>query len=73
MIECFAFMETNGQIDLDSLAEDEEQVKFKVLEGAMGWRFEYPDRYNREEEWVRLQAFGKVVKVRVCLVAGGGE
>lgn len=70
MIECFAFIEASGQIDLDSLAETEEIVKYKVLEGAMGWRFEYPERYNHEEEWVRLQAFGKVVKVRVCVIAG---
>lgn len=68
MSECFAFMESNGQIDLDSLADTEEKVKYKMLEGTMGWRFEHPERYNPEEEWVRLRSYGKIVKVRVCAV-----
>ena len=64
---CYAFLESNGTIDLDSIAETEDAVRWKVLEGSMGWQFEYPERYSRDEEWQRLLAYGKVVSVSVSV------
>lgn len=64
---CYAFLEANGTVDLDSIAETEDAVRWKMLEGSMGWRFEYPERYNRDEEWQRLLTFGKVVTVSVSV------
>lgn len=61
----YAFLESNGTIDLDSIAETEDAVRWKMLEASMGWRFEHPERYDRDEEWNRLLAYGRVVPVSV--------
>lgn len=70
---CYAFQENSGKIDLDSIAETEDGVRIKCLEGYMGWRFEHPDRYDQDEEWRRLLTFGKVVPVIVVPRDAGGE
>lgn len=62
---CYAFMESNGTIDFDSIAETEDAVRRKMLGESMGWRFEHPDRYSQDDEWKRLLTFGKVIPVVV--------
>lgn len=61
----YAFLDSDGTIDLDSVAETEAEVRRKVLEESMGWRFEHPDRYSHEDEWERMLQYGKVVPVYV--------
>lgn len=63
----FAYQENDGTIDLDSISDSIGSVKYKVLEGCMGWRFRYPDRYNQDEEWQRILTYGNVIEVSVSL------
>jgi hypothetical protein len=64
---CYAFLLLDGTIDLDSIGESEEAVRWNMIEQSMGWRFNHPERYDREKEWQRLLAFGKVIPVLVCI------
>lgn len=66
-LHCFAYREANGTIDIESIAETVDNVKWKMLESSMGWRFEHPERYNQEEQWKKLLAYGEVVPVVVSL------
>ena len=68
---CYAYRERSGVIDVDSISETPAGVREKYLEACMGWRFNHPDRYSRDEEWARLLTFGSVVHVMVSL--GEGE
>ncbi len=67
-LPCYAFLDSNGKIDIDSIAETEDLVRWKVLQGSMGWRFEYPERYDQDKEWERLLNFGRVVPVSVSII-----
>jgi len=58
---CWAFRESNGDIDIDSASETPEGVRLKCLQMCMGWRFDHPDRYPHEEEWAKLLKLGSVV------------
>lgn len=64
-VSCFAFRELDGTINLDSIADTIESVRFNVLEVSMGWRFNHPSRYSQDEEWGRMLTYGKVVPVSV--------
>lgn len=64
-MECFAFVHSSGEIDIDTLHNTEEGAKLKMLEGSMGWRFEYPERYSHEEHWEMLQKHGEIKAVQV--------
>ena len=70
---CHAFLDYDGSIDLNSIAETEEDVKLRVLESSMGWKFEHPNLFNRDKEWGRLLQFGKVVPVEVTICPQVGE
>jgi hypothetical protein len=50
------------------LSETIEGVKLKKLEAHMGWRFQYPERYSRDEAWDLLLHYGTVVMVEVYAV-----
>ena len=65
MVKAFAYIENNGTLDLDSISYSIEGVKYKVLEGCMGWRFQHPDLYCQIEEWKRMLTYGKVLEVEV--------
>jgi len=69
-VTCYAFIESNGSLDLDSIAETEDAVRQKMLAGSMGWRFENPERYSHDEAWQRLLVCGRVVQVSVREVSG---
>lgn len=64
---CYAFLDSRGEIDLDSIAETEDDAKLKTLEGVMGWRFQYPDRYDQDEAWNNILKYGKIVAVSVSV------
>lgn len=65
---CYAYRELNGEIDLDSISDTPENVRWKYLEMSMAWKFNYPDLYDQDTEWARLLAYGSVVPVRVLIV-----
>ena len=67
MIQCYAFVHDGGEIDIDTLHATAEGAKMKMLEGSMGWRFEYPDRYSHEEHWSMLLMHGEIREVTVQL------
>ena len=64
-INAFAYSENNGELDIDTVAETPAHVREKYLEMCMGWRYKHPDRYDQDEEWARLLAYGRVVQVTV--------
>lgn len=66
-LKCFAFVHNDGTIDIDSLGDSEDDVRRKVLEDSLGWRYEHPDRWSHDEEWQRLLLFGSVRAVVVSL------
>lgn len=66
-IRCYAFLDDKEGVLLDSVAESEDAVKRQMVSMFMGWRFEYPDRYSHDEEWLRLQKYGRIVPVRVSV------
>lgn len=66
-LHCYAWRETDGTVDVDTISDTPDNVRLKYLEMCMGWRFEHPDRYNQDEEWERSQAYGSIVQVSVRL------
>jgi len=64
---CYAYCESNGTIDIDTISDTPDNVRIKYLEMCMDWRFGHPDRYNQDEEWQRLLQYGNVVPVSVSL------
>ena len=52
-------------LDLESIAETPELVRDRYLRESMGWQFDYPERYNQDEEWERVLNYGQVVKVLI--------
>lgn len=62
--DCYAFRGGNG-VDIDSISETPDGVRDRMLEGVMGWRYQYPDRYPHEEAWQRILKTGTVVNVSV--------
>lgn len=71
-IIAFAFQENDGEIDLESISNSEDNTRINKLESSMGWRFRHPDRYSYQEEWERLLKYGRVVRVEVSVVDAGG-
>jgi hypothetical protein len=63
--EAYAYQDSDGKIDLDSIAESYDDVRTKVLATQMGWRYFHLGRYSQEEAWERLMEFGSVIKVEV--------
>ena len=63
--DCYAFRESRGVLDIESIGETPDIVRDRMLEGVMGWRYEHPDRYPHEEKWQRILETGTVVKVSV--------
>jgi|LakMenE18May11ns_1017448.scaffolds.fasta_scaffold9406442_2 hypothetical protein len=64
--KCFAYQDSTGQLDLDSIAESVDRVRNKMLADSMGWRYEYPD--GHDAQWNLLLQHGKVVEVVVLIV-----
>lgn len=64
-LRCYAFVDLEGNIDLDSFATTTYDVRQNVLKGIMGWRFEYPDRYNHDEEWENYSKHGRIVFLKL--------
>ncbi len=60
----------DGEIDLDTIAETPDKAKDKMVREAMGWRYDYPDRYSREEAWVGLSQFGRIVRIKIEIPKG---
>lgn len=65
--KAFAYQNDDGSLDLDSIAETVEGVRDRFLEEGMGWRYEYPDRYNHDEAWARALEYGRVVQVDITV------
>lgn len=64
----YAFLDRNGEVDLDSIAETQDGVRLRCLRESMGWRFDHPDRYSHEKEWERLLTYGSVVPICVSVL-----
>ena len=67
-VQCFAFQERSGAIDVESIGESQEVVRTKMLQACMGWRYAYPDMYSHDEEWICILGTGDVVPVTVSAV-----
>jgi len=63
--EAYAYQDSDGTIDLDSIAESYYGVRYKMLVAKMGWKYFHPGRFSHDEAWGRLMEFGSVVKVEV--------
>ena len=48
----------DGEIQLDMITKYPESTKSRYLRESMGWRFDHPDRYDREEAWRNIQSNG---------------
>lgn len=64
----YAFLQFDGDLDLDSISESFDASKWKMIENSMGWRFNHPERYSRDEQWERLRQYGKIVAVEVTVL-----
>lgn len=64
----FAFLNSDGTIDLDAIGETYDAVKHRMLQDSMSWRYEHPTVYNRDEHWEELLRYGSVVQVSIEVV-----
>jgi len=64
----YAFLQSDGLIDISSIDETAELVREGILEDCLGWRYHYPDRYPRNEAWERFSKTGSIVRVSISVV-----
>lgn len=66
--DCYAFLESGGTPDIESMSDTPEGVRDRMLEQCMGWRYEHPDRYSQVEAWNQIRETGRIVKVAVLVL-----
>lgn len=64
-MQYYAYQRNNGEIDIETISETEEDTKQKTLQGLMGWKYNHPSRYDREVNWQVLLSHGKIITVQV--------
>lgn len=61
----YAYVESDGEINLDSIADNVEEVKERCLEQWLGWRYAYTDMYDRDESWLEYSAGGQIMPITI--------
>jgi hypothetical protein len=67
-LHCYAFVDSDGTIDLESLSETEDGVKKRVLEDFVESRWDYGDG-NLESIWLNILKHGKVTPVSIHVLS----
>ena len=67
-VRAYAFRHSDGTIDLDTIAKTPGVVRDLLLQDAMGWRFDHPERYDQDATWQRWLQHGRVVEVEITRV-----
>ena len=61
----YAFQPNREPIDRGSIGDTPEIVKDNVLRETMGWRYDNPSRFCRDEAWARIAKQGRIVSIRI--------
>lgn len=65
-MRCYAFRYyCDKDVDISTIAASEMAVRDLPLRSPMGWRFDHPERYDRDEAWGNLQTHGRIVQVEI--------
>ena len=63
---CYAYITSDGDIDFDSIAQTQDGSIAKMIEGCLGWRYQFAE--DQDRMYLKLLKYGRFAQVRVTAV-----